>query len=217
MQVTLRYDEAVFVAAHLRRLLSWDERTAVRIQVRGQSLGLFASPPLGVMSLIAVPVTDALDVDGLDRVVSAGRLRDVLGDVARLSAAQEIPVRIPDAVLGPPSLAMLPPREGWFPPVSTIAGDLVADVDESIRLLQQRTQGSLEPFAQQIAEDVWSKPGWAALPQRVLHAARQLGFLGHPGARIHASVNGVWKRLMSPAGQVFVRTESAVPSLRVVR
>ena len=217
MQATLRYDDAVFVAAHLRRLLTWDERTAVRIQVRGSALGLFASPPLGVTSLIVVPVTDVDQVDGLDRVVSAGRFRDVLGDVARLGAAQEIPMRIPDAVLGPPSLAMLPPREGWFPPVSTTAGDLVGDVDESIRVLQQRTQGSIEPFAQQIAEDVWSKPGWAALPQRVLHAARQLGFLGHPGARIHASVNGTWKRLVSPAGQVFVRSESAVPSLRVVR
>ena len=217
MQLTLRYDEAVFVAAHLRRLLAWDERTAVRIQVRGATFGLFASPPLGVTSLIVVPVADAEDADGLDRVVSAGRLRDILGDVAKLSAAQEIPVRIPDAVLGPPSLAMLPPREGWFPPVSTTAGDLVTDVDESIRSLQQRTQGSLEPFAQQIADDVWSKPGWAALPQRVLHAARQLGFLGHPGARIHASVNGPWKRLVSPAGQVFVRTETAVPALRVVR
>ena len=216
MPLGLKHDEALFLAAHLRRLTNWDERTAVRIQVRGNSLGVYAPPPMGVLSLVALPIASS-EEDGLDRVVSAARLRDIIGDVSKIAADSVFSMAVPDAITGPPSLGMLPPREGWHPPVQAMAGDLVVDIDSSIKSLNQRTNATIEPFARQIAEDVWSSQGWAALPQRVLHAARQLGFLGHPGARIQASVNGTWKRLISPAGQVFVHVESTVPLLRVVR
>ena len=218
MFLGLKHDEVLFLASHLRRLTGWDERTAVRLQVRGETLGVYAAPPLGVLSLIVIPVADASGVpEEFDQVVSAARLRDIIGDVSRLSSSEVLSITIPDAVMGSPSLAMLPPRDGWFPPVTAMAGDLVGVIDESIAHLNQRTQGTVEPFTHQIAEEEWAKPGWAALPQRVLHSARQLGFLGHAGARIHASVNGTWKRLISPAGQVFVHVESPIPSLRVVR
>ena len=216
MLIGLKHDEVLFLAAYLRRLTNWDERTAVRVQARGNSLGVYGPPPMGVLSLIVVPIQSASDAE-LDRVVSAGRLRDIIGDVSNISADAVFEMNIPEAVTGPPSLAMLPPREGWHPPVHAMAGDLVADIDASIKALNQRTNGTIEPFARQIAEDVWANQGWGALPQRALHAARQLGFLGHPGARIQASVNGTWKRLISPSGQIFVHVESSIPGLRIVR
>ena len=216
MGIGLNRDEAMYVASHLRRLTNWDERTSVRLQIRGNALGVYSPPPMGVLALVVVPI-QSTDVPELDRVVSAGRLRDLIGDVSKIGADDLFAVPIPDEVTGPPSLAMLPPREGWNPPVHAMAGDLVADIDASIKALNQRTTGTVEPFTRQIAEDVWGTQGWAALPHRVLHAARQLGFLGHPGARIQASVNGTWKRLISPAGQVFVHVESSAPLLRLVR
>lgn len=216
MSLLLANDEVAFLAAHLRRLTQWDERTAVRLQRRGDAVGLYAAPPLGVLTLVVVPLAPGSTLEqGFDRVVSAGRLRDVLGSVTPDDGTRT--VNVPDAVLGSASLGMLPPREGWFPPVTAMAGDLVGEVDESIAEIGSRTAGTIEPFARQIAEEVWSRTGWATLPLRVLHAARQLGFLGHPGARIQASVNGPWKRLVSPAGQVFVHAPATAVPLRVVR
>jgi hypothetical protein len=216
MALGLNHDEALYLGAYLRRLTQWDERTAVRLQVRGANLGVYASPPLGVLSLIVVPAAEASGMEpDFDRVVSAGRLRDILGDLSSHQGMRHI--AFPDAVMGPPSLGMLPPREGWFPPVKAIAGDLVSTIDASIEHLNARTAGTIEPFQRQIAEEEWSRLGWGTLPNRVLHAARQLGFLGHAGARIQASSNGPWKRLISPGGQVFVHTQSSLPPLKIVR
>jgi hypothetical protein len=216
MTLSLGHDEAVYVAAFLRRLTQWDERTAVRLQFRGASLGVFASLPMDVLALVVVPVADGTALpEDFDRVVSAGRLRDVIGDASSDKGPRT--VTLPDAVMGPASLGMLPPREGWFPPVNAMAGDIVPEVDASVGRLNERTAGTIEPFTRQIAQEEWSRQGWAALPNRVLHAARRLGFLNHPGARIQASVNGTWKRLISPAGQVFVHTETSLPPLTVVR
>ena len=51
---------------------------------------------------------------------------------------------------------------------------------------------------------------------RALHAARLMGFLAHPGARVESGTTPGWKRFVSPAGQVFVRTTTSPVRLSVV-
>jgi len=51
---------------------------------------------------------------------------------------------------------------------------------------------------------------------RALHAARLLGFLTHPGARIETATVSGWKRLVTPAGQVFVRSTAGPARLSLV-
>jgi len=75
--------------------------------------------------------------------------------------------------------------------------------------------GSLN--AQLVAESTWDAAGWGGLPMRALHAARQLGFLSHPGAHIETGTTNGWKRLVTPAGQVFVRSSAGPVRLSVVR
>ena len=80
--VRLRKDEALHLAAFLGRIVGWDERAAVRVQARGGVVGVFAPCPLDVLVFVALPLAAPVD-DPIDTTVSAGRLRDVIGDVAR--------------------------------------------------------------------------------------------------------------------------------------
>ena len=60
---------------------------------------------------------------------------------------------------------------------------------------------------------------FVALPLRVLHAARRLGFLTDDASRVTACTMTGWKRLTTVRGQVFVRTQTPTqrPDLSVVR
>ncbi len=70
--------------------------------------------------------------------------------------------------------------------------------------------------AELVAEATWDAPGWGGLPMRALHAARLLGFLTHPGARIETATISGWKRLVTPGGQVFVRSSVGPVRLSLV-
>ena len=77
--------------------------------------------------------------------------------------------------------------------------------------------GSLN--AELVAEAAWDAPGWGGVPMRALHAARLLGFLNHPGAKLETATISGWKRLVTPWAR-FVRNVagpvklSLVPNLR---
>jgi hypothetical protein len=216
--VVLAKDEASYLAAFLSRTTSWDERAAARLVVRPSAVGVYAPNPLDVLVFVAVPLAEPfvpLEGTSLDVTVSAGRLRDIIGDVAQLGARTE--ARIPDPVTGSASLAVLPPASPWSPGERGIAGDLVPRVDAAVAEFRARVPATGGIQAELVAEATWDAPGWGGVPMRALHAARLMGFLTHPGARVETGTTTGWKRLVTPGGQVFVRSTAAPVRLSVVR
>ena len=218
MLLQLAPAEAAYVAAFLARLRSWDERAAVRAQARGAVLGVYGALPMDALALIVVPLAEPVAgtaLDGLDATVSAGRLRDILGDVALVEAATAAKVvRLPDPVTGPPSLGLLPPRGGWSPGEEGLAGALAPLVDAAVAGFRADVPASGWFNAELVAEATWDADGFGGVPMRALHAARLLGFLSQPDAQVRTATAPGWRRLVTPAGQVFVRSE--VPGLSVV-
>ncbi len=212
--LNLARDESAHLAGFLARVTGWDERAAVRVQTRRTVLGVYAPSPLDVLGFVALPMASA-PADPVDTTVSAGRLRDILGDVARLPTVSEIP--LPDPVTGSASLAVLPPPGTWMPGERGTAGDVAGLVDAAVASFRSAVPATGSLSADLVAEATWDAPGWGGLPMRALHAARLLGFLAHPGARIETATISGWKRLVTPAGQVFVRNTSAPVRLSVVR
>jgi hypothetical protein len=200
--VTIRLNEAEarYLAAHLDRLLAWDSGTPVRVQVSGDSIGVFGVPPLGVITFVAVPLAEGHGAE-LDRTVSARDLR------ARV--APDVDFDIPEVAVPAAAFALLPPREGWQLPIPAVAGDLVPLVEESVEEFRARTVAVTPATQQLIAEEIWSRIAWAGLPMRVLHAAKQLGFISRDASRVAASTGGTWKRLTTARGQVFVHGSKA--------
>ncbi len=211
--IRLRRDEAAHLAAYLGRIVGWDERAAVRVQARGGVVGVYAPSPLDVLVLVALPLAERAE-EPVDTTVAAGRLRDVIGDVARLAA--ETDVVLPDPVTGSASLAVLPPSAPWSPGERGMAGDVMPRVDEAVARFRASVPSTGSFHAELVAEATWDAPGWGGVPMRALHAARLLGFLAHPGARIETATVSGWKRLVTPAGQVFVRTSAGPARLSLV-
>ena len=209
----LRKDEALHLASFLGRIVGWDERGAVRVQARGSVVGVYAPCPLDVLVFVALPLASPVD-EQVDTTVSAGRLRDVIGDTARL--APETDVALPDPVTGSASLAVLPPASPWSPGERGIAGDVSPKVDEAVAAFRASVPATGSFHAELVAEATWDAPGWGGVPMRALHAARLLGFLTHPGARIETGTISGWKRLVTPAGQVFVRSTAGPARLSLV-
>ena len=213
----LAKDEVLHLAGFLGRVLGWDERSAVRIVQRGKVLGFYSALPMDVLAFIALPaVLDGIDdLDGeIDLTVSAGRLRDIIGDTSKLETVTD--VRLPDPVAGSPALAVLPPAGPWSSGEKGMAGDLAPVVDAAVAEFRAQVPKSGSLNATLLAEAAWDAPGYGALPMRALHAARLLGFLSHPGAHIETGNISGWKRLVTPSGQIFVRSNSLPPKLSLV-
>jgi len=210
----LAKDEVAYLAAFLGRVVSWDERSAVRLQARGGVVGFYAPSPMDVLVLVALPLAEPVE-EPFDTTVSAGRLRDVIGDVIRV--APETDLVVPDPVTGSPSLAVLPPRGPWSPGERGMAGDVSPRVDAAVAAFRAAVPSTGSFHAELVAEAAWDAAGWGGVPMRALHAARLLGFLSHPGARIETGTTSGWKRLVTPAGQVFVRNSAGPVKLSVVR
>ena len=208
-------DEALHLAAYLGRIVGWDERAAVRVQARGGVVGIFAPCPLDVLVFVALPLSEPV-VEPLDTTVSAGRLRDVIGDVARLAPDTDTDVTLPDAVTGSTSLAVLPPTSPWAPGERGMAGDVIPKVDEAVAKFRASVPSTGSFQSELLAEAAWDAPGWGGVPMRALHAARLVGFLTHPGARIETGTTSGWKRFSAPGGQVFVRNAAGPVRLSLV-
>ncbi len=209
----LARDETLHLAAYLGRIVSWDERAAVRIQARGGVVGIYAPSPLDVLVLVVMPLASPLEAP-IDTTVSAGRLRDIIGDVTRL--APDTDLALPDPVTGSASLAVLPPSSPWAPGERGMAGDVVPRIEAAVAQFRSSVPPTGSFHAELVAEAAWDAAGWGGLPMRALHAARLLGFLAHPGARIESATISGWKRLVTPAGQVFVRSSAGPARLSLV-
>ena len=152
--LTLAKPELLFLAGYLRQLTRWSVDAAVRVQGRGTVAGFYGAPLDEVITLISLPV-GPLDAD-FDVTVSAGRLRDVIGDVRNVEGATTL--TLPDEVSVPPILNVLPPTSGWSPPFLTTAGDLAAQVDPQIEKLSISTQVLPESKRADHMRDRWVKP-----------------------------------------------------------
>lgn len=213
MRLALAPTEATFLAGYLGRLRSWDEWAAVRLQVRGRVVGVYAALPMGVLSLVVLPLAappaDA-DTADLDVTVLAGRFRDILGDVSAAAPGTR-QVQVPDEVSGPVALTRLPPRDGWSQIQSGVADDLAAPVAAAVAAFREQVPAGGSLMADLVAAQAWDGPGWGGVPLAGLHAASLLGFLAQPQAPVRTAEAPGWSRLVTPAGQVFVHVSESTP------
>ncbi|MEY4323763.1 MAG: hypothetical protein RL410_1544 [Actinomycetota bacterium] len=217
--LTLNYQEAVHVTGFLRRLRDWDSTAVVRIQTRGKVVAFWASTPMDCLAFIAVPLAQPVEED-IDTVVFVARLRDIFGDLSNLTDDNRVAsYLLPDDLPAPLNLQELPPSQGWIVADQQTCGSLKTHVDDAIAEFHRQVaqvphaDDKLRDF---IATEIWKRPGVASFPVKGLHAARLLGFLSIENARTEIASNGKWKRLITPAGQVFFDSEPKKPSLRVI-
>jgi hypothetical protein len=203
--------EGRLLAAHLDRLAAWDPAGHVRVVARGGALGVYAAPPMRVISFVALP----LRVPAVDDIDVSARIADVRTGLRSESGVTDL--ILPEPAVGSPGLAMLPPSEGWQLPIHGVSGDVVPGVDAAVAEFRRRASSVVDP--QVLAEQIWERPSFGGLPLRVLHAARRLGFLTDDASRVTACTMTGWKRLTTVRGQVFVRTQAPTqrPDLSLVQ
>lgn len=210
----LNEPETRFLAGYLRQLTLWDSAAIVRLDIQGATLGVYYAVDDQFIAFIALPLAGAAP-EPATAFVSAGRLRDVIGDVR--TRVQASSIVIPDDMGEPAGLSALPPHDGWQPGFKGIAGDIAMIVDEQLASANARAQ-MLPPHLQSaVLRETWPQPDWSSLPRGVLHIARQLGFLNLAPAPVAASTNGAWKRLVTPMGQVFARADESIARLSAPR
>jgi hypothetical protein len=215
--ISLAEPEARALESFCRRQLSWDGALLVRLVTSERAVGMFTTPPLGVLAFAAVPLAES---DGVrtDRIVRLGEWADLLASSdGRDIDLDDLADVVPPVTAGP-NLRDLPPSDGWQVPMNAVSGDLVPLVQKATEEFEVRAAGQPPLIQQNIADDIWERPVWAALPMRTLHAARQLGMLSADRTKVSASSCGSWKRLSTPRGQVFVPASgpAARLSLRIV-
>jgi hypothetical protein len=203
--------EGRLLAAHLDRLAAWDPAGHVRVVARGSAVGVYAAPPMRVISFVALPLREPV----VDEVDVSARIGDVRAGLVTTAGVTDM--RLPEPAVGSPGLAMLPPSEGWQLPIHGVSGDVITEVDAAVAEFRRRAPSVVDPQA--LAEQIWERPSFGGLPLRVLHAARRLGFLSDDASRVTACTMTGWKRLTTVRGQVFVRTHTPTqrPDLSVVR
>jgi hypothetical protein len=205
----MRHAEVVFLASYLNSLTEWDARASVRIVQKDRVVGFFGAPPTGCITFVAVPLSSAGEPEEVvhSRTVSAGRMRDVLGDVSlppRGFAGRRL--RVPDPVTGPLELLTLPPLSGWERTASTTAAELSPLIDDALAEFRRRVPQDANvdaAAAQRVAEEIWSRPALDGVPMRAVHSAHRLGFLSKESATVDAAATPGWTRLATPSGQVF--------------
>ena len=203
--------EGRLLAAHLDRLAAWDPSGHVRVVARGGAVGVYAAPPMRVVSFVALPLRSPV----AEEIDVSARISDVSAGLDSTSGATDL--RLPEPAVGSPGLALLPPAEGWQLPIHGVSGDVVPEVDGAVAEFRRRASAVVDQQA--LAEQIWERPSFGGLPLRVLHAARRLGFLTDDASRVTACTMTGWKRLTTVRGQVFVRTHTPTqrPDLSVVR
>jgi hypothetical protein len=214
--ITLGAHEARVMAAFARRQLAIEAALAARVIGTDRAVGVYTAPPMDVMAFLALPATNAPDVD---MTVTLASLADALEAAAATGEGLDLGITDPAPASWAGGVSMLPPADGWQIPMYAVARDLLPEVDAARDEFAQRARGASPSMQQQIAEEIWDRPAWAGLPMRVLHAAKRLGLLRNDSSRIAAATCGTWRRFSSPLGEVFARIpgETARFDLHVVR
>jgi hypothetical protein len=215
----LNYQEAVHIASFLRRIVSWDSTSLVRIQTRKNIVAFWAQTPMDCLAFIAVPLAEEI-TEPIDTTIYAARFRDIIGDVSKQTVENKSKAySLSDEYPPTQGLRELPPTGAWIQGERMTCSSVSDVVDSAIA--EYHRQSAAFPTADralldQLATQIWQGPGIAAFPLRGLHAARQLGFLSIPNARAEFSTLNGWKRFMTPAGQIFFNASPPRTKLRVV-
>jgi hypothetical protein len=197
--------ERLGLRQYLERLVTLDNRAAVRLQAGGPVLGVWSGPPFEVVALR--PVALATPVD-LDATISAQRL------VERLDA--DGPLELPSLVSGPNWVGLLPPRSGWEERQRGDVANVRAAVDSAKHFFRERAEGVTDRrILEQIAGDVWERTCLAEVPVRCAHAADSLGLMGPGEGEAVAYATDTWLRLAVPGGSVATR-RGLLPSMSVL-
>ena len=179
--IILADDERTRLQRYIEWLLKVDDRAALRVLTRETAAGFYGVTPSGVMTFLALPVvrvdTDSAPVD----TVMLGRTL-----LAEVKASRE-GVVVSNEVALSPALAALPPTDSWLPAERGLAGDVVTIIDRAV--------------ADRADADAST---WGGFTLDSLRVAKGLGLFAHPSAQVVTATNAGWKRLMTPAGQVFV-------------
>lgn len=203
--ITLGPDEIQALLAITRRQIAWEPGMPARLRSSGSAIGLYTVPPFDVLALFAVPAQVDREIDATIPLASLATALEIAAangsaiDLARISETQ-VPVT------RGMSVRHLPPAEGWHLPIKAVSGDVLAMVDEAVAEFTRRGAGQAEVLQQQIADEIWGRQAWAALPMRMLHAAARLGMLANDRSRVSAAVNGNWKRLTTARGHILLDT-----------
>lgn len=217
-RITLGPEELRSLLAVIRRQFIWDSRMPVRLVSTASALGIYSAPPLNVLAFFAVPaVVSSPDGTPLDLVVTISSLVSELESASASSRPLELErlslASVP--VTSAMSVAHLPPSDGWQVPIAGVASDLTSLVAEAVAEFTARSAGLSETGQQVIADEIWERTAWAALPMRVLHASKRLGMLGNDSGRVSAASSGAWKRFTTQRGSVFMRRAGATTKARL--
>lgn len=219
LELQLAFPEAAHFAGFLNRIIRWDGSASFRLQTRGQILGAWTETPMGALAFIAIPMQNQFETE-IDRFCAAGRMRDLIGDLTGSRREYwDNYIQVPDEMSPTIGLMELPPNGPWLPNEKLACAALVELVDDGIRDFHQQTEmlpSRNQSIEDQLAREIWNRPGMAGMPLSGLHAARQLGFLNHPDARAEFHTNGNWRRLITPAGQIFWRPTLKRAKLKLV-
>lgn len=194
--------ERLGLLQYLERLISLDNRAAVRIQAGGTVLGVWSGPPFDVVALKPVGLAEPASIDV---TVSAQRLVESLGT--------GVGVTLPAAVTGPTWVGLLPPQTGWDERARDSVANVRAAVDSATHFFRLRTEGVTDRAQLEVvANDVWERACLAEVPTRSAHAAERLGLLGPGDGEVVAYATEAWTRLRVPGGSVAAR-RGLLPSL----
>ena len=206
--------ETRLLDAHLQRHRRWNDAAHVRVVISGADgsarIGVYAAPPMGVISYVQLPLASSL-VTSADSTVTA---RDIAFEPQGQGLTSLL---LPVSGPGKPELAVMPPTDGWHLPIHGVAGDVMPAVEAAIAEFKSRSVSAVDADA--LAEEIWARTVFGGVTMRMLHTARLLGMLGADSARIAASTRTGWKRLTTLRGQIYQRVPGALdrPNLTVVR
>lgn len=209
MKIKFSPDEILSLRNFLEKLIFWDKRTFLRIQIKGSNIGIFGSTPFNCLAFIALPLQK--EYEETDLVTSCSEILNQLSDEKVLE------IKITDSNKVAPELALLPPQGPWMPGEKGIAGDVFPMVKERLN----RLKSQVEPLQMlqndknkgTVTEDAWNENLWGGITFGALNVAAGLGMLSFPNSRINAATCQGWKRFVTPSGQVFIRPLKAVRNL----
>ena len=208
-KVLLGKDEIRSLKTLVEKLIFWDYRSTLRIQIKNNNIGLFGSTPYNCLAFLALPLQESSAE--IDLVINAGEIAKQLKD------ENLIELLLIDSNKPAPELALLPPTGPWMPGEKGIAGDILPIVKSRLEKLKAQIE-PLEMLASDttrdsVTETAWNENLWGGIPFGALNVAAAIGMLTFPGARVNAATCQGWKRFVTPSGQVFVRPQKAVRTL----
>ena len=208
-KVLLGKDEIRSLKTLVEKLIFWDYRSTLRIQIKNSNIGLFGSTPFNCLAFLALPLQKPNAE--IDLVINAGEIAKQLKD------ENLIELLLIDSNKPAPELALLPPTGPWMPGEKGIAGDILPIVKSRLEKLKAQIE-PLEMLASDstrdsVTETAWNENLLGVIPFGALNVAAAIGMLTFPGARVNAATCQGWKRFVTPSGQVFVRPQKAVRTL----